>query len=61
VIVQCHPLHAGAMRVGGADVSATRGAYLRPGDSVELLVANANLVYLWGLAADAVATVTVES
>lgn len=61
VTVQCHPTHAGAMRVGGFDVSATRGTYLQPGDAAEFQVVNANEIYLWGLAADAVATITVET
>jgi hypothetical protein len=60
VLVQCHPGHTGAMRVGGSDVNASSGTYLRPGDAVSLTVDDVSRVHAWGLAADAVACVTVD-
>lgn len=60
VLVQCSPAHTGAIRVGGADVNASSGTYLRPGDAVTLSVDDVSRVYAWGLAADAVACVTVD-
>jgi hypothetical protein len=54
VVVRSLAANTGKIRVGDANVTASRGAELSAGDSIVLQVNNVNLVYVFGNASDKV-------